>query len=153
VLVDARLVRRSGRGPATRYRLGNGRPKPRPKRLPKPPAAAAAPTPAAPLAPAPKPPPPKPVPPASKADPKLQQLFNEVVPQVVKLALPRGSAHRRFELAAFRLFGSDPDVIDAAIAAGMAEVDGLNASNYTRYPTLTPQDLKLWTFSWKTLRQ
>jgi hypothetical protein len=80
-------------------------------------------------------------------------MFNEVVPEIVRLALPRGSAQRKFELAAFRFFGSDPDVISAAIAAGMAEVDGLNATNYTRYPTLRPQDIKLWTFSWKTLRQ
>jgi hypothetical protein len=153
VLVDSRLLRRRGNARATRYVLGNGRPKPRPKRIGKPPETTktAEPTtlaePTTPPKPAPKPAP------ASKEDPRLQQMFDEVVPQVVKLALPRGSAQRKFELAAFGLFGSDPKIISAAIAAGMAEVDGLNESNYTRYPTLRPQDIKLWTFSWKTLRQ
>lgn len=151
VLVDSRLLRRRGNARATRYALGNGRPKPRPKHPPKAPKPVDTVTPAAPAPVASS----RPKPPASppKIDRRLQPLFDEVVPQVVKLALPRGSAHRRFELAAFRLFGSDPDVIDAAIAAGMAEVDALNETNYTRYPTLTLQDIRLWTFSWKTLRQ
>ena len=149
VLTDARLLRRRGQARATRYHLGNGRPKPRPSHPPKATKPVAPPPPPEPT-PAATPPPKPPVSP-SKTDPRLQQLFDEVVPQVVKLALVRGAAQQRFERAAFRLFGSDPHVIRAAIAAGMAEVDGLNATNYTRYPTLTPQDLKLWTFSWKTL--
>lgn len=155
VLVDSRLLRRRGNARSTRYLLGNGRPKPRPKRLGKPPAVTKAVTPTTPIAPAPVPPPPPPKrpAPATKEDRRLQQMFNEVVPEVVRLALPRGSAHRRFELAAFRLFGSDPEVIGAAVAAGMAEVDGLNESNYTRYPTLRLEDIRLWAFSWKTLRQ
>jgi hypothetical protein len=154
VLVDSRLLRRRGNARATRYVLGNGRPKPRPKRIGKPPQAAKTADATAPTEQvAPSPPAPKSPAPATKNDPRLQQMFDEVVPQVVKLALPRGSAQRKFELAAFGLFGSDPKIISAAIAAGMAEVDGLNESNYTRYPTLRPQDIKLWTFSWKTLRQ
>jgi hypothetical protein len=154
VLVDSRLLRRRGNARSTRYALGNGRSKPRPKRPHKAPETAKSAAPATPVVPIPAPiPPPKRPAPATKDDPRLQQMFNEVVPEIVRLALPRGSAQRRFELAAFRLFGSDPDVISAAIAAGMAEVDGLNETNYTRYPTLRPQDIKLWTFSWKTLRQ